>query len=173
MAYADRDPGRGFSTIAGVLLGLGVGGFFDGIILHQVLQWHPRISSAGFPPNSLGNLKLNILWDGFFHLATYVFTLAGMILLWRKASQPHDPWSWKMLVGTILMGFGTFNLVEGIVDHQILGIHHVNETAPPDQWIYWDIGFLIWDALMLAGGRLMLQAGRRETSESSGAIKLS
>jgi len=71
------------------------------------------------------------------------------------------------------MGFGTFNLLEGIVDHQILGIHHVNETAPPDQWIYWDIGFLIWGALMLAGGRPMLQAGRRETTASSGAIKLS
>ena len=46
------------------------------------------------------------------------------------------------------MGFGLFNLVEGIVDHHILGIHHVNETVPPEQWIYWDVGFLVWGALM-------------------------
>jgi uncharacterized membrane protein len=68
-----------------------------------------------------------------------------------------------MLVGTILMGFGIFNLVEGIIDHQILGIHHVNEIVPPAQWIYWDIGFLIWGAAMLYGGWLLLKAGERET----------
>ena len=47
------------------------------------------------------------------------------------------------------MGFGLFNLVYGVIDHQILGIHHVNETVPPAQWLYWDIGFLVWGALML------------------------
>lgn len=26
--------------IAGIVLGLGQGGFFDGIVLHQILQWH-------------------------------------------------------------------------------------------------------------------------------------
>jgi uncharacterized membrane protein len=33
----------------------------------------------------------------------------------------------------MLIGFGLFNLVEGIIDHHLLGIHHVNETAPQDQ----------------------------------------
>lgn len=42
------------------------------------------------------------------------------------------------------MGFGISNLVEGIVDHHLLGLHHVNETVPREQWIYWDVGFLIW-----------------------------
>ena len=60
----------------------------------------------------------------------------------------------KLLVGALLMGFGLFNLVEGTVSHQILGIHHVNETAPREQWIYWDMGFLAWGAAMLAGGWL-------------------
>ena len=67
-----------------------------------------------------------------------------------------------MLVGTIVMGFGIFNLVEGIIDHEILGIHHVNETVLPDQWIYWDIGFLIWGAAMVVGGWLLLRAGERD-----------
>jgi uncharacterized membrane protein len=76
-----------------------------------------------------------------------------------------------MLVGSILLGFGIFNLVEGIIDHQILGIHHVNEMVPPNQWIYWDVAFLIWGALMLAGGWLLQQAGRRETVRQSDTVK--
>lgn len=36
------------------------------------------------------------------------------------------------------------SIVEGIVDHQFLGIHHVNETVPRPQWIYGDMAFLAW-----------------------------
>ena len=70
----------------------------------------------------------------------------------------------------MLLGFGIFNLVEGVIDHQILGIHHVNETVPPDQWIYWDLGFLVWGALMLTGGWLLLQAGKRDTAARSVSV---
>ena len=49
----------------------------------------------------------------------------------------------------MLAGWGTFNLVEGIIDHHILGIHHVkagaNETAL-------DLAFLALGAALLAGG---------------------
>ena len=149
---------RDFPTSAGILLGLGLGGFFDGIILHQILQWHHMLTSAGFPPNSVDNLEFNTLWDGIFHLATYVFVLPGMIILWRRAHRSHVRWSGKLLAGTILIGFGIFNLVEGIVDHHLLGLHHVNETAPREQWIYWDLGFLAWGAAMLTGGWLMTRS---------------
>lgn len=164
MERSERSMGHSFPTLAVIFLGLGLGGFFDGIILHQVLQWHHMFTSMGFPANNLGNLEFNVMWDGFFHMTTYVFTLTGMILLWRKSSQPHEPWSWKMLAGAMLLGFGIFNVVEGIIDHQILGIHHVNEKVPPNQWIYWDLGFLAWGALMLAGGWSLLQAGKRDTA---------
>lgn len=164
MNTANGHKGREFPIAAGIFLGLGLGGFFDGIILHQVLQWHHMLTSAGYPADTLGNLELNVMWDGFFHISTYIFTAIGMTLLWRKALQPHAPWSGKMLVGAILMGFGIFNLVEGVIDHHLLGIHHVNETVPPDQWIYWDLGFLVSGALMLIGGWLLLGAGQRETA---------
>ena len=70
----------------------------------------------------------------------------------------------------MLIGFGIFNLVEGTVDHHILGIHHVNERVPREQWIYWDIGFLIWGAAMLVGGWLLLRAGKRETPAATAEI---
>lgn len=167
MNRTQNENGRGFPTIAGIFLGLGLGGFFDGIILHQVLQWHHMLTSAGYPANNLDHLKFNVMWDGLFHIATYLFTAAGLTILWRRARQPHEPWSGKMLVGAMLMGFGIFNLVEGIIDHQILSIHHVNETVPPEQWIYWDLGFLIWGAAMLAGGWSLWRAGQRETAVGS------
>jgi uncharacterized membrane protein len=31
----------------GILLGIGLGGFVDGIVLHQILQWHHMLTSEG------------------------------------------------------------------------------------------------------------------------------
>jgi uncharacterized membrane protein len=150
-----------FPVLAGILFGLGLGGFFDGIVLHQVLQWHHMATSAGYPPDSVENLKFNTLLDGLFHASTYLFVLLGLILLWRAAHRRHLWWSSKLLAGTMLMGFGMFNLVEGLINHQILGLHHVNETVPQDQWIYWDTGFLIWGGLMLAAGWTLFHSGKQ------------
>jgi uncharacterized membrane protein len=161
----EAHKGGDFPTLAGILAGLGLGGFFDGIVLHQVLQWHHMLTSAGYPANSLQNLEINTLWDGFFHLATYIFVLLGLITLWRQAHRTHGSWSGKLLWGTILIGFGLFNLVEGIIDHQILGLHHVNETVPRAQWIYWDVAFLVWGAVMLMGGWRLVRTGQQEISE--------
>jgi uncharacterized membrane protein len=164
MTDGNGDRTGGFPIAAGILLGLDLGGFFDGILLHQVLQWHHLLTSAGYPPTSVENLEVNTLWDGLFHASTYVFTGLGLGRLWNAARRRHVTWSGKLLLGTLLLGWGLFNLVEGIVDHHLLGIHHVNETAPPDQWLAWDLGFLPWGAAMLIGSWLLLQAGRRATA---------
>ena len=84
-------------------------------------------------------------------------------MLWRASRRTHIRWSSKLLTGTLLVGFGIFNLVEGVVDHHLLGIHQVNETVPREQWIYWDLGFVAWGAVMLLGGWFLLRAGRHET----------
>lgn len=143
------------------LLGLGVGGFFDGIVLHQILQWHHMVSNVS-PVTTVAGLKENTLGDGLFHGATYIFTLLGIWLLWSTARPRHVRLPAKLLIGGMLAAWGVFNLVEGIVDHQVLGIHHVNETVARSQWVYWDMGFLVWGAAMLIGGWLLLRAGDRE-----------
>jgi len=153
-----------FPTAAGVFLGLGLGGFFDGIVLHQILQWHHMLTSGGYPADSLRNLQINTLWDGVFHAATWIFVVIGLTLLWRHARRTHRLWSGKLLLGSVLLGFGVFNVVEGLVDHQWLGIHHVNETVPRAQWIYWDVGFPVWGAAMIVIGGAMVRAGRRSTA---------
>ena len=165
---AGTDAGA-FPVSAGVLFGLGLGGFFDGIVLHQVLQWHHMLTSAGYSADTVAGLRANTLADGLFHASTYAFVAAGLAVLWRSARRTHLRWSGKLLAGTLLMGFGLFNLVEGVVDHHVLGIHHVNETVPREQWIWWDLGFLLWGAAMLVGGWLLLRAGKRETPGGTGA----
>ncbi len=135
--------------IAAVLLGVGLGGFFDGIVLHQVLQWHHMVS-ADYPPTTVASLRFNVLWDGLFHAATYLFTLAGLLLVWRTGvTRPDVRWSHSTAAAGLLIGWGAFNVLEGLVNHHALGIHHVRPG--PSQLAY-DLGFLAWEAAMLLVG---------------------
>src|SRR3954469_9900704 len=96
-------------VIAGIVLGIGLGGFFDGIVFHQILQWHHMLTSAGLPGDSVRNLEVNTLWDGVFHAATYLFTVTGLAILWQRARQAHVGWPVRALIGSLLLGFGLFN----------------------------------------------------------------
>ena len=168
MTTDTEDQGRSFPWSAGILIGLGLGGFFDGIVLHQVLQWHHMLSHW-YPINSLRNLEINTRWDGYFHSATYILVSVGIFILWRRAHLMHSYWSSKVLVGNLLVGWGLFNLTEGLIDHELLGVHHVNELAAREHWIYWDIGFLAWGAGMFAGGWLLVRAGQLDQLAAPGA----
>lgn len=148
---------------AGILLGMGLGGFFDGIVLHQILQWHHLLTSAGYPADSVANIQLNTLADGLFHAATWILTVIGLFALWQTTKDKTIRHSSRVLTGAILVGWGLFNLVEGIIDHHILGIHHVR--SGPDEML-WDLGFLIWGALMLAGGWWLIRSESAKTVRS-------
>ena len=152
---------NGFPTLAGVLFGLGLGGFFDGIVLHQLLQWHHMLSNW-YPIVDVPSLELNTVWDGIFHSSTYVFVVIGLLILWRTAHRRHLLWSNKLFVGTLLLGWGLFNTVEGIVDHEILGIHHINERYTGGVRIVFDLGFIVWGLTMLAIGWLLLRQGKHQ-----------
>jgi uncharacterized membrane protein len=153
MALIDHRPSKRPLVTAGIWLGLGLGGFFDGIVLHQILQWHHMVS-VHFPPSSLDNLELNTLADGLFHAAAWLFTLVGVFTLWAALRGRSGRFSLGVLVGAMLIGWGLFNLVEGVVDHHLLNLHHVRPG--PNQWV-WDVAFLVWGAAMLVGGWLLIR----------------
>ncbi|MBR8830121.1 MAG: DUF2243 domain-containing protein [Chlorogloea purpurea SAG 13.99] len=132
-------------TLSGFLFGLGLGGFFDGVVLHQILQWHHMLTSVGYSDATVAGLKLNTLADGLFHAGTYIFTVSGLVVLWSGLNRGHLSWSSKVFGGSLLMGAGIFNLVEGIINHQILGIHHV-KSGPHE--LAWDMGFLAVGGLL-------------------------
>ena len=138
---------------AAILLGVGLGGFFDGIVLHQILQWHHLVSTP-VPPDSVANLELNTLFDGLFHAATWVVTVAGVFVLLSADGARTEPGGTRTLIGGALVGWGGFNLVEGVVDHHLLNLHHVRPG--PDELLY-DLAFLGLGAAMVAVGAVLLR----------------
>jgi uncharacterized membrane protein len=124
--------------IAGILLGIGQGGFLDGIVFHQILQWHHMFSNVE-SSKTVAGLELNTIGDGLFHIFDWLITIAGIAALWRAGKRDDVPWSISTFVGYIAIGAGMFNVVEGIIDHHILQIHHVK---PGVHQLLWDLGFI-------------------------------
>jgi uncharacterized membrane protein len=144
---------------SGLLFGLGLGGFVDGIVLHQILQWHHMISSER-PVTTVAGLEVNTLADGLFHLATWAFVVAASIASIHAWRQGRLAPSYSFHFGLVLVGWGIFNVVEGLIDHQLLNVHHVRDDlgAP----LGWDLGFLASGVLLVAGGWLLHRRGVRQ-----------
>ncbi|MBW4639679.1 MAG: DUF2243 domain-containing protein [Gloeocapsa sp. UFS-A4-WI-NPMV-4B04] len=151
---------RGPLISAGIFLGLGLGGFVDGIVLHQILQWHHMLSSVS-PTTTVSDMELNMVWDGLFDASTWIMTVIGIGLLWRAGQRDDVPWSSNTFLGSILLGAGAFNFFEGLIDHQILGIHHVK---PGPNELAWDLGFLASGVILAAIGWILLRAGKQEST---------
>ncbi len=62
-------------------------------------------------------------------------------------------WSSKTLIGSTLMGAGFFNLTEGLIDHEILGIYHVK---PGQNQLAWDLGFLVLGMVLVVVGWVII-----------------
>lgn len=125
---------------AGIVLGIGMGGFVDGILFHQIFQIHSMLSNRYFP-DTLANIEINMVWDGLFHAFTWITTAIGISLLWKAAKVRGVVWSKELLLGSMAMGWGLFNLVEGIIDHHILQVHHVVQRAEGQTQLMWDLVF--------------------------------
>ena len=135
---------RTVSLLPGVVLGVGLGGFADGIVLHQIAQWH-NMGSAVLPPVTMEAMKQNMTWDGWFHAAMLVVTIFGVYRLLLAARRGTPLPDGPAFTGQLLLGWGIFNLVEGIVDHIILDIHHVRDLpvhVPLYDWLFLLIGGL-------------------------------
>jgi uncharacterized membrane protein len=127
---------------AGILLGLGLGGFVDGILLHQIVHWH-NMGSAVVPPTTMDALASNMRWDGYFHAAVWLLTIGGVYRLLLDARRGAPLPDAKAFTGLLILGWGLFNLVEGIIDHHILGLHHVRDLpahVPLYDWLLLAIG---------------------------------
>ena len=150
-------------TAAGILLGAGLGGFVDGIVFHQILQFHNMLSAA-VPPNDLIGAKINMFWDGVFHAAVWTMTVIGLTLLWRCGKRRDVPWSGITFLGSLVAGWGLFNTVEGVIDHQILGIHHVYEYAA-DKLPY-DLAFIASGIVFLLIGGFLIGRGKNDAGRN-------
>jgi uncharacterized membrane protein len=147
-----EDEGLKPVVAAGVVLGIGLGGFVDGILLHQVFQLHSMLSGR-VPLDSMANMRTNMTADGLFHAAMLLVTVAGIFMLFNAARRADVAHPTRALIGAMIMGWGLFNVVEGTIDHQLLGLHHVVER----------LGLSIWDWLFLVVSLGFVALGRRMT----------
>jgi uncharacterized membrane protein len=146
-------------TTPGLLLGIGMGGFIDGIVLHQILQWHQMLSTTDeWGARTVRDIEVNVMADGLFHAATWVFVALGLATLWRLSVTGTWRSSWRSLLGWMLVGWGAFNLVEGAVNHHALGIHRVRPDAAEP--LVWDLGFLAFGVVLVVVGWLLRRSDR-------------
>ena len=138
----------------GAVLGFAISGFFDGILLHQILQWHHLLSLV---PGMI-DLRTQVLWDGYFHALMYVIAALGLWGLWRARRSARVP-AGRVLAGALLFGFGLWHIVDGILSHWVLGIHRIRLDS--ENVLLWDlIWFVGFGVLPAAAGWLLLRTRR-------------
>jgi len=134
--------------LAAGVLGWGLGMFLDGIVLHQILQWHHLVSELE-PADTLAGLEANTRWDGLFHGAAWLVALAGVVLLWRARRRAPGEWRLSALIGPLLMGWGAFNVFDQVVFHLALGAHHVRDV---EDYAIYDWSYTALGVALIAGG---------------------
>ena len=139
---------------AGTVIGIGMGGFIDGILFHQIFQFHNMLS-ARVSTDTLVGAKVNMVWDGLFHAGVWIATAVGITMLWRALTRRGNPPSGRTFAGALMLGWGLFNLIEGVIDHHFLELHHVYERAGRSEW---DWLFLASGVTLTATGWLMIRS---------------
>jgi uncharacterized membrane protein len=140
---------------ASVLLGFALGGFFDGILLHQILQWHHLLSLV----DSLDDLGAQVLFDGLFHALMYVIGAAGIIMLVRARGAMKAENAARSIIACALIGFGSWHMLDGLLSHWLLGIHRIKLDSPHP--LLWDLGWFVGFGALpaIAGWMLRRQGG--------------
>ncbi|MCU0760178.1 MAG: DUF2243 domain-containing protein [Steroidobacteraceae bacterium] len=133
-----------------IVLGFALGGFFDGILLHQILQWHHLLSAVP----AVDTLRAQVLWDGYFHASMYLLAALGLGGLWRSRAWP-EAGAGQRLAGGLVTGFGLWHLVDAVLAHAVLGLHRIRpESAEP---LAWDLGWALAFGLVpsIVGWRML------------------
>jgi|SRR5436853_6896482 len=98
--------------IGAAVMGFAFSGFFDGILLHQVLQWHHFLSLV--PGKRYDNIEVQILAAGIFHAAMYLFAIARLIMIWRRGERGPDG---RLLRAWAVLGFSIWQFADVILAH--------------------------------------------------------
>lgn len=132
-----------------LLLGVSLGGFFDGILLHQILQWHHLLSLVP----GMTDLRLQILWDGVFHCVMYLIAVLALCGLWRRRRVGESS---RRTFGSLCAGFGLWHVLDALISHWLLGIHRIRPES--DMPLAWDLGWLAaFGLLPLIGGYIFFR----------------
>lgn len=131
---------------AGAFLGSGIGGILESIILQDLLHIHQLPEHAG---------PLTYAWNGTFRLLLWLDLIFGLFLA-RKAIRNHYvPKEDRCLLGSFILGWGLFQLIEGIINHYLLNIHHIRNDS------YSDNIYLLLGIILTFFGKKLISSGKR------------
>ncbi len=135
-----------------LVFGIGLGALLDGFVLHQLLQWH-HLWSSRTTMTTVEGLEHNTLADGIFHFSFLLVLVAGVVLLAGRRLHVRET------VGCVLVGFGSFHLVDQLVFHLALGAHHIREGV--DNYQLYDWGFFAVGLVLIAAGATVIRSALR------------
>ncbi|MFP5512884.1 MAG: DUF2243 domain-containing protein [Alphaproteobacteria bacterium] len=156
MTNSDIRHGSGRTLLlGGFSLGFALGGFFDGILLHQILQWHHLLSGLTDP--AFADIGIQILADGLFHALMYGIAAVGLWLLWRGRRGLAEVGG-RRLMGWALVGFGVWHMLDGLMSHWLLGLHRIRMDV--DNTLFWDLlWFFAFGVAVAAAGWWLARTG--------------
>jgi uncharacterized membrane protein len=135
----------------GVLVGIGLAGTLDEVVLHQLLGWH-HFYDRSTPTAGLVS-------DGLFHLLSTAVLVIGVIRLVERRRASSDPA--RLALAGILLGAGGFNLYDATIQHKLLRLHQVRADAPNN--LPYDLTFLAIATTLALAGALLLRRARQPT----------
>jgi uncharacterized membrane protein len=129
-------------------MGIGVAGFVDETVFHQLLHWHHFYDKGG--------RAAGLVSDGFFHAGSWTCMVVGIFIFAdlqrRGGAVPKRLWAGNLL------GWGGFQVYDGLVQHKLLGLHQIRyhvDLLPYD--LLWNlaggIGLLVGLILLFGSAR--------------------
>lgn len=139
------------------MLGLGIAGTLDEVVLHQLLHWH-HFYDRSTP-------AVGLMSDGLFHITATVFLLVGMYRLGQHRGNPYGGWRRYFWAG-VLLGIGGFNLYDGIIQHKVLRLHQVRPGVANE--LPYDVTFISIALAIFVAGIGLLRAASSSASIPQG-----
>ena len=142
-----RTTATGRNVLSGVLLGLGIAGFVDETVFHQLLHWHHFYDKS--------TPAVGLVSDGLFHAAGWFCTVAALFLFadLRRRGVVHKGFWW----GGLFLGMGAFQLYDGTIQHKLLRLHqiryHVHIAAYDWTWNLIALALIVVAAVLLIRAR--------------------
>ncbi|WP_144554015.1 DUF2243 domain-containing protein [Peribacillus simplex] len=134
----------------GILFGLGLVGFIDEVVFHQLLHWHHFYDKS--------TTDIGLVSDGLFHAFSWFATIASSFLL-ADLHRKQAYWFKRWLAG-VFLGGGAFQLYDGTIQHKLMGLHQIRYV---DNVYVYD---LIWNFLaivmIIIGATLIIRTRSRQ-----------
>ncbi|WP_238378862.1 DUF2243 domain-containing protein [Halalkalibacillus sediminis] len=146
--YVDQKKYWKRNILSGVLFGFGLAAFVDETVFHQLLRWHHFYD--------LSTTDIGLISDGLFHAFSWFATIGGLFLL--ADIRRRESYSGKRWWGGMLVGAGSFQLYDGIIQHKLMRIHQIRYV---DNLIVYDIVWNVLAVMMIIAGAILLKFAKK------------